>query len=44
MKVMVFMPAWVATGASEGVISFCGLGICLAGYLYAALLAVLEIL
>ena len=37
MKAVVFMPAWVASGAFEDVISLCGLGICLAGYLYAAL-------
>lgn len=37
MKAVVFMPARVASGAFEDVISLCGLGICLAGYLYAAL-------
>lgn len=37
MKAVVFMPARVASGAFEDVISLCGLSICLAGYLYAAL-------
>ena len=34
---MVFMPRHVASGAFEGVLSLCGLGIFLAGSLYAAL-------
>lgn len=37
MKTVVFMPGSVASRAFEGVISLCGLGIFLAGYLSAAL-------